>query len=98
MNNLDNIIGKTWEEYKIPAKQFIYDFHNDNDYFQHKSKVNSSSLEVDLVSKESLAFHRRFVIPEDFSSIQLKSWPFIDYAEIEDFNDQHMLIPSKFLS
>jgi hypothetical protein len=98
MNNLDKIIGKTWEEYKMPAKQFIYDFHNDNDYFRHKSKVNSDKLENDLISKESLAFYRRFVIPEDFSSIQLKSWPFIDYAEIEDFNNQHMLIPSKFLS
>jgi hypothetical protein len=29
MNNLDRMIGDTWQQYKMPAKEFIYDYHHD---------------------------------------------------------------------
>lgn len=97
MNNLDKIIGKKWNDYKIPAKEFIFQYHNDSDYLKYKSKVDSFYMESDLVTASNLNWHNRIAVHEDFLDFSLASWPFIDYAEIEDFNDQFGLIPSRIL-
>jgi hypothetical protein len=91
MNNLEKIIGTTWQDYKIPAKEFIHQYHQDSDYLQNKSKVNSFSIELDLNS--TYHTYTRIAVSEYFSGPRLPSWPFIDYAEIEDFNDRDGLIP-----
>jgi hypothetical protein len=91
MNNLDKIIGKKWEDYKVPAKQFIYNYHADSDYLKNKSKVNSVGLDTELASVHQS--YLRIAVLEDFSGPKLPSWPFIDYSEIEDFNDATTLIP-----
>jgi hypothetical protein len=96
MNNLDKIIGTTWQDYKIPAKEFIHQYHQDSDYLQNKSKVNSFSIDLDLDSKYQT--HTRIAVSEHFLGPRLPSWPFIDYADIEDFNDQDGLIPRSIIT
>lgn len=95
MNNLDKIIGDKWEDYKIPAKQFIHQYHADSDYLKNKSKVNSGTLAPSLASVYES--YLKIAVFENFLGPQLPSWPFIDYAEIEDFNDATTLIPSHLL-
>jgi len=95
MNNLDRIIGNKWEDYKIPAKQFIYNYHADSDYLKNKSKVDSKSINLDL-TLEYKSFLKVAVF-ENFSGPHMPSWPFVDYAEIEDFNDTNTLIPMHLL-
>jgi len=97
MSNLDNIVGKSWQDYKLAAKQFIYQYHNDVDYLQTKTKEPSKALLPDLMNKSNLISYRPIAVAENFSSPALPSWPFLDYAEFEDFNDQHGLIPSDLL-
>lgn len=41
--NPDKKIGKTWESYKLAAKEFIFDFDHDTDYFINKTKYGSLS-------------------------------------------------------
>jgi hypothetical protein len=96
VNNLDKIIGDTWHDYKIPAKEFIHQYHLDTDYLKTKSKVDSISLNYDLSSNYNSCL--RIAVDEKFSSVHLPSLPFVDYAEIEDFNDTQMLIPSHLLT
>lgn len=91
MNNLDKIIGKNWEDYKVPAKEFIYQYHNDEDYFRYKSKVGSVYLEPELRSNYSQCM--RLAVADDFLDRKLSCWPFIDYAELENFNKKYHLIP-----
>jgi hypothetical protein len=97
MNNLDKIIGKQWEKYKVPAKEFIYQYHDDIEYLKSKSKVDSDGLNPGLISKTSLQSYMRIVVPENYNDKILPSWPFVDYAEIEDFNDEFQLIPCELL-
>lgn len=96
MNNLDRIIGATWQDYKIPAKEFIYQYHPDVDYLKNKSKVGSFTIDRDLTS--TYETYTRIVVTDSFYSPRLPSWPFIDYAEFEDFNDQYQLIPHNLLA
>jgi hypothetical protein len=97
MNNLDNIIGKRWIDYKVPAKDFIFQYHADVDYRQFKSKEKSRYLDPDLMNKSNLQNYHRLAVHKDFSDYTLSSWPFIDFAEIEDFNDECHLIPGQYL-
>lgn len=97
MNNLDQIIGLRWEDYKVPAKKFIYSYHADQDYLKNKSKENSKGLEQSLKSKHAYQNHVRIAVAEDFTGPRLSSWPFFDYAEFEDFNDEWELIPKQLL-
>jgi hypothetical protein len=90
MNNLDKIIGSSWEEYKVPAKTFINNFHKDDSYFKYKSKVESP-LRKTMTSAATYKNICPFAILEDYSSVVLPRWPFIDYAEIEDSNDKFSL-------
>jgi hypothetical protein len=96
VNNLDNIIGNTWQEYKIPAKQFIHQYHSDTDYLKNKSKVESMSVNYTLSSNYNS--YLRLAIDQNYSEIRLPCWPFVDYADIEDFNDQYQLIPHSLLT
>lgn len=97
MNNLDKIIKDRWADYKVPAKEFIYQYHRDIGYFENKSKYDSKYLVPDLITKSTYKFHKRIVVDENFSDPKFPSWPFVDYAEFEDFNDVHELIPAKLL-
>ena len=98
MNNLDKIIGNTWQEYKIPAKEFIYQYHADRDYLLYKSKVDSVDINIRLRSRAIWQRWMRVAIPESYDAIQLSSWPIIDYSEFEKINDRYGLIPTEFLS
>jgi hypothetical protein len=97
MNNLDQMIGARWTDYKIPAKQFIYQYHKDTDYLQNKSKVDSDGLHPDLQNKANYRNFRPIAVTETFARPQLPSWPFFDCAEFEDFNDAWNLIPRDIL-
>lgn len=96
MNNRDKIIGHTWQDYKVPAKEFIFQYHNDIDYLRNKSKENSI-LNPDLMIKSNYECYSRIAVREDFWDYKLPSWPFVDYAELEDFNDECKLIPLHLL-
>lgn len=91
MNNLDKIIGAHWQDYKMPAKEFIYQYHQDIGYLRNKSKEESQLLKPDLITKDH--YYLRVAVSEDFKDYEFPSWPFVDYAEIEDFNDVFNLIP-----
>lgn len=41
--NPDKKIGKTWQSYKLAAKELIYDFDKNKDYFSYKVKYGSLS-------------------------------------------------------
>lgn len=41
MLNPDKKIGSTWTSYKLTAKQFIFDYNRDQDYFDNKAKAPS---------------------------------------------------------
>lgn len=43
MVNPDKKIGKTWQSYKLAAKEFIYEFDKNQDYFLYKTKYGSLS-------------------------------------------------------
>lgn len=97
MNNLDKIIGNKWNEYKLPAKKFIHQFYKDDDYLQNKTKEVSVSIETPcnlwaLQNKKS-----QVVIDSNFKSYDIENWPFVDFVEFENWNDQHHLIPSELL-
>jgi hypothetical protein len=97
MNNLDKILGKQWQDYKIPAKEFIYQYHPDLDYLRNKTKVDSVGLDPEFIAKDTYLNYARLAVPTDFSYCSLPSWPFGDFAEIEDFNDQFGLMPMHLL-
>jgi hypothetical protein len=97
MNNLDQIIGIQWQDYKIPAKNFIHQYHDDVTYQKYKTKVESVYLAPDLITASSKHGNLRstttprIVLSEDFCDYQFPSWPFISFKEIEDFNDKYQL-------
>jgi hypothetical protein len=41
MNNPDQKIGNTWNDYKLAAKKFIYSYTKDDDYYNYKCKRGS---------------------------------------------------------
>jgi hypothetical protein len=41
MNSGDQKIGNSWSEYKQIAKQFIFDYNRDDDYYRNKVKIGS---------------------------------------------------------
>ena len=46
-HNLENIIKKDqWNTYKWPAKEIIYKFDKNKDYYQYKCKENSATLDL----------------------------------------------------
>lgn len=93
MNNLDKIIGDSWTSYKVPAKQFIYKFHQDQDYLENKTKYNSVSMYGNTSIWKLLNQGSRFVIDEHYYHHTLPSWPFVDVHQFENWNNQHQLIP-----
>jgi hypothetical protein len=97
MNNLDNIIGDTWQSYKLPAKKFIFSFHKDRNYLENKEKEYSISIiskGIHWLLKNNQA---KFAIDENYHGHTLPSWPFLDFHQFEDWNDVHKLIPMKYL-
>ncbi len=97
MHNLDKMIGARWTDYKIPAKQFIYQYHKDVNYLQNKSKVDSIYLHTALQTKANYGNYQCLAVTEKFTGPKLPCWPFLDCAEFEDFNDQWNLIPRNML-
>lgn len=97
MNNLDQIIGRRWVDYKVAAKKFIYSYHADQDYLDNKSKMDSIGLNDALQVKDNYQDYMRIAVAEDFTGPRLPNWPFFDYAEFEDFNDDWDLIPKRLL-
>ena len=96
MNNLDKIIGDTWQSYKMVAKEFIYRFHPDEDYLKNKTKGYSQGLQKEYhwIIKNNRA---KFAIDKNYKSHVLPSWPFMDMHQFEDWNDQYQLIPMRYL-
>lgn len=54
MSNMDKKIKDTWNTYKWPAKDYIYDFTNDDDY--RKNKQKRGSLAIALQQQHSYNF------------------------------------------
>jgi hypothetical protein len=66
MLNPDKKIDKTWASYKKAAKEFIYEFTNDNDYFLNKTKIQSL---MNIIRKRIIAsgITDNFEILKDFN-------------------------------
>jgi hypothetical protein len=91
MNNLDKIIGNSWQDYKVPAKQFIDDFYQDTEWLSTKTKVDSTTIKAKTNLKMLLNDRHSFAITADYRSHALPCWPFVDIVNMEDWNDQHKL-------
>lgn len=98
MNNLDQIIGDSWQQYKVPAKQFIHRYHRDQNYLDYKTKWDSLYLNIRLKSANIWDRWMRLALPENYASIQLSTWPIIDYQEFENINRKWQLIPDIVLA
>jgi hypothetical protein len=100
VHNLDKIIGSAWQDYKVPAKHMIFQYHNDLEYFKNKSKVKSHGLDSTIYqynSKNKLNNLKRFVIFDDYTTYNLPSWPKLNVEEWKKFNSEHELIPQNVL-
>jgi hypothetical protein len=98
LNNLDKIIGNSWHQYKVPAKQMIHQYHADSNYLQFKSKEDTGELSTVLKNFDILKQNpAKIVIFEDYSTCHLPSWPFLDMFEFEKFNNEFELIPHDVL-
>lgn len=97
MNNLDKIVGPRWTDYKMPAKKFIYDYHDDKDYLYNKTKMDSPSIVYRSSLWQIKNNANKFAIDHTYHSHCLPSWPFVDQVQFEDWNDQHQLIPHNIL-
>ena len=98
MNNLDKILGQTWQSYKLPAKQFIYQYHRDQNYYENKSKVNSVSFPYSSLMHKIRTNTGAVAIDQTYQCHNPMCWPFVDQKHFEDWNDIHQLIPLKLLS
>ena len=97
MNNIDKIIGNTWQQYKVPAKKFIYDFDKNIDYYNNKEKEYSGSnhtYKIWHMKNNKLSF----AIDENYNAHGLDCLPFMDMHLFENWNDQYQLIPMEYLS
>jgi hypothetical protein len=52
MSNLDVKLGDTWNTYKQPAKDFIYEFTKDNEYRIHKLQEGSMGRSIKIGHEE----------------------------------------------
>jgi hypothetical protein len=70
MANMDKKIKDTWKSYKFPAKEIIFAFNKDEDYFQNKTKVGSLPR---VVAEYSPLLY----IDENYRSVE-----HLDFAEV----------------
>jgi hypothetical protein len=98
MNNLHQIIGERWTDYKVPAKQFINNFFNDNEYLVNKTKVESTSMISSIRLQYITNNTSKFALDTNYQAHTLPSWPIIDAVQFEDWNDQYHLIPQNILN
>jgi hypothetical protein len=73
MNNTDKLIGNTWNTYKQPCKEIIYNFNKDSEYYREKVKMGS--LAKIVIQKKSvyaidtnMQFHETFPGYEFFTN------------------------------
>lgn len=93
INNTDKIIGDTWEDYKWPAKKFIYQYHPDQLYLKYKLKEYSVSVRPEINRWIIKNKKTNFAISEDYQHIDLENWPIIDEMGFKRWNAEHQLIP-----
>lgn len=93
INNLNEMIGDTWHSYKMPAKEFIYDFYPDKNYRDTKTKGYSSNLtERSALLWKIKTGTNKFAVDVDYGNHVVPCWPFVDQVHFEDWNDQYQLI------
>jgi hypothetical protein len=97
MNNLDKIIGNSWNQYKMPAKEFIYKFHACNNYLQNKTKKDSIDLNRSIQHWQLTNQQCNFDIDDQYQAYSLPSSPFLDMYQFQDFNQVHNLVPEQYL-
>jgi len=76
--NTDKFIkGFEWKTYKMPAKQIIYEYHNDRDYLLHKTKGYSNSMEkITMSDLTAYAFNRPLFITDTYEKPESDTEPF----------------------
>lgn len=94
INNLDKIIGPSWTTYKMPAKDFIYQYHPDQDYYKNKTKDYSFSMTDRSILWKIKTGTSKFAVDVNYGNHVLPSWPFVDQVQVENWNDQYQLIPA----
>lgn len=98
MNNLDKIIGKTWQSYKMPAKKFIYDFFPDKNYLENKSKEISNGMLLRWNFLDPLLDGGPWLAVTDaWRKHSLTSLPLFRCNEFIEWNKTHQLIPDVLL-
>lgn len=97
MSNLNLIASEQWANYKMPAKEFIFNYYPDKNYLANKTKEDSSSILLDSALWTIKNKCNKFAIDSDYVSHTLPSWPFIDPVQFENWNDQYHLIPNSVL-
>lgn len=91
MNNMDQLVGTTWINYKIPAKQFIDNFHHDAEWTKNKTKKNSGTIVTSGYKAMFVAQKPVFAIDSNFEAHAYSTWPFVDIPRMDSWNDQYQL-------
>jgi hypothetical protein len=98
MNNLDKIIGKTWQSYKMPAKKFIYDFFPDKNYLDNKSKEISNGMLLKWNFLDPLLDGGPcLAITDSWKKHSLPSLPLFKCEEFIGWNNEQQLVPDALL-
>lgn len=97
MNNLDQLSVPDWASYKMPGKDFIYQYHPDKNYYNNKTKGYSVNMTYRSVLWKIKSGTNKFAIDTNYGNHVVPCWPFVDQVHFENWNDQYHLIPPGLL-
>ena len=80
--NINSLFASTsWKSYKQCLKNFIYDYHADDDYRDNKCKENSAGALIFHMKKLLLTSKEEICTLSDGTSIKTKNMPFLSQYE-----------------
>ena len=80
--NINSLFASTsWKSYKQCLKNFIYDYHADNNYRDNKCKENSGGATIFFMKKLLLTSKEEICTLSDGTSIKTKNMPFLSQYE-----------------
>jgi len=92
-NNRDKILGGTYNNYKVPAKEYIFSYHKDYSYFKNKTKERSGSRDGKsfVIKNNMISFNNNcypLALEKNKIVHSLPSAPFLNTKEFVDWNNK----------
>lgn len=91
-NNTDKfIVGLDWPTYKLPAKELIYNYDGDIDYYKNKVKEYSNSMEKETISNlNNFSFNQPLFVTNNYEKPIMPTEPFFsDHLYKELFYEKY---------